>query len=208
MDEIKRQLFFQSIGRVQALARCGLSYTKDIYDKERFLELQSIAAEMLACLTDESFDYIHGIFSQEKGYATPKVDVRGVILQDQRILLVRERQDGLWSLPGGWADIGQSPSECIVREVFEEAGFQTRVERLLALWDNQKHEHPMQWPQVYKCFFHCQIESGTAKPNHEITAVDFFPVDNLPKLSLSRVTPKQIFHLLEILNCHADAQFD
>ena len=132
------------------------------------------------------------------GYATPKVDVRGAAFRDDKILLVREARDGGWTLPGGWADPGQSPAEAVVREVFEESGFHVRVTKLAALYDRSKHPHMPRAPfHVYKLFFLCEITGGSATVSHETTAVDFFPEDAIPNLSIDRTLPFQIARMFD-----------
>ncbi len=138
------------------------------------------------------------LFSQEGGYATPKVDVRGAVFRDDRILLVKEKIDGGWTLPGGWADPCQSPSEAVVREVFEESGFEVRAVKLAAIYDRSRHAHLPPMPfHLYKLFFLCEITGGAAKESYETTGVDFFAEDAIPPLSISRTLPFQIARMFE-----------
>src|ERR1019366_3441386 len=128
--------------RLQALAQAGLTYSQGPYDRERYEELQRLAAEVLAHHTSAPFDQALAIVRAEAGYATPKVDVRTAVFQNGRVLLVRETSDGRWSLPGGWADVGDTPSEVAAREVREESGYEVRVTKLLAVLDKARHAHP------------------------------------------------------------------
>src|SRR5918997_1263845 len=143
---------------------------------------------------------IDDLFSRESGYATPKLDIRAVVLNDQEeVLLVREKEDGLWTLPGGWVDVGESPSEAVEREVKEEAGYEVRAVRLLALWDRDKHPQPPLPFHVYKLFFRCELLGGDPLvAGTETDGVGFFGKDALPGLSLGRVTPRQIERLVEL----------
>jgi len=145
------------LAEIQAIAQNGLTYSNNEFDKERYLRLREIASEFMANYSDTPLAEIKQIFSLEAGYATPKVDVRAFILKDNKLLLVKERADELWTLPGGWAETNESAAESVIRETKEESGFDISVIRLLALWDKQKHDHPLQWPHTYKCFFHCEI---------------------------------------------------
>ena len=113
------------------------------------------------------------LFAQQVGHATPKVDVRGAVFRDERLLLVRETTDGRWSLPGGWADVGESPAEAVVREIREESGFETQVCKLVALYDRNKHGHPPMLFHAYKAFFLCDLVGGRAATSHETSAVAF-----------------------------------
>ncbi|CUH95518.1 putative ADP-ribose pyrophosphatase YjhB [Propionispora sp. 2/2-37] len=180
------------IQRLQSIAQNGLTYSQNKYDLERFEELKEISEKMLADLIGKSITQIQNIFIHEHGYATPKVDVRGVIFKENKILLVKETIDGCWSLPGGWADIGFTPSEVVVKEVREEAGLHVRAAKLLAVLDKQRHAHPPDIHYIYKMFFLCEPVSGTLTPGMETSAVDYFPLDQLPKLSVSRNTEDQI----------------
>lgn len=194
-DNIK---WLKLISEIQAIAQSGLTYTTNEFDKERYIRLRAIAAEFAAqCSGNQALD-IENLFSLEKGYATPKIDVRSFILKDNRLLLVRERSDGLWTLPGGFADVNESASEAVVRETKEESGFDVTAIKLLAFWDRLKHEHPPQWPHLYKCFFHCEIISGEATENLEISEVAFFDMNNLPQLSTPRVTANQLIRLHDL----------
>ena len=142
--------------RLQALAQTGLTYAQDPYDIERYGALRRIAAEMAAAPDSAEAEIValESDFARDSGYATPKVDVRGVVFDTEgKILLVRERSDGKWTLPGGWADVGVSPSENVEREIFEEAGFHTRATKLLAVYDRSRHGHPPMLHHVYKLFF-------------------------------------------------------
>lgn len=183
--------------RVAAIARTGLAYTEGVFDRERYEELQEIAAGMLAACGGGSPAEVARGLELEDGYPTPKVDVRAAVFADNQILLVRERDDDLWSLPGGWADGGDTPAECAVREVREESGYQVRVTKLAAVWDRDREGHPpLQW-HVYKLFFLCELEGGSASASVETSEVGFFPVTDLPPMSEGRVLATQVARLLE-----------
>jgi len=183
---------------LQAIAQNGIAYSKDPFDIERFESIRKIAAEIMARHTDVDSSYVRGLFDGEKGPATPKLDVRGIAFRDDKILLVRERRDRRWTPPGGWADVGESPAEAVEREVLEESGFRTRAQKLLALYDKHKHEHPPHQYHAYKLFFLCEIIGGEASPSMETVEVAFFGEDEIPELSVDRVTPGQISRLFEL----------
>jgi ADP-ribose pyrophosphatase YjhB (NUDIX family) len=180
------------IQRLQTITQAGLTYARDPYDRERYEQLQALTAEIAAAGDEELTGSILELLRLEKGYATPKVDVRAVVEQGGKLLFVREAQDGLWSLPGGWADLGESPREVAEREVREETGYAVRATKLLALYDRAKHEHPADLWYSYKLFISCQLEGGSPQASHETLEVGFFGPDELPALSLPRVTPAQI----------------
>jgi ADP-ribose pyrophosphatase YjhB (NUDIX family) len=184
--------------RLQAISQNGLTFAQNPYDIERYQAVRQIAAEMMASGSGTDLEQVLEWLSSETGYATPKVDVRGAIFRDDTVLLVRERSDNRWTLPGGWADVGESPSESVVREVYEESGFQTMAVKLLAVYDRSKHPHYPPFPyHVYKMFFLCDITGGEAKGSTETTEVAFFRRNEIPELSTSRVTPAQIERLFE-----------
>ncbi|PLT30005.1 NUDIX hydrolase [Peribacillus deserti] len=185
--------------QIQALSQAGLAFSKDIYDLERFEALRDISAEMAAELTGTPVETMHGIFTNEKGYQTPKVDVRAVIFHEQKMLLVKEKNDDLWALPGGWAEIGLTPGENAVKETREETGFDVRPVRLLAVLDKKCHPHPPSLYHVYKFFILCELEGGKAAPGIETTEVRFFAQDRLPALSTARNTETQLDIMFEFL---------
>jgi ADP-ribose pyrophosphatase YjhB (NUDIX family) len=184
------------VRRLQAISQNGLTFTRDPFDRERYEEVRSIAAEILGASAGAEVALARGILEGEAGYATPKIDVRGGVFQEDRLLFVRERSDGLWTLPGGWADVGESAAEAVVREITEEAGFITRVAKMVALYDRNKHGHPPMLSHVYKAFFLCDIVGGDAGTGLETSETRFFPQDALPKLSTARVTRHQIERVL------------
>jgi ADP-ribose pyrophosphatase YjhB (NUDIX family) len=183
--------------RLQAIAQSGLAYSPSQYDLERYEAVREIAAEMMADGSGNAVAPIRDLFVGEAGHATPKVDVRGAVFRDDRILLVLERADGGWTLPGGWADVGESAAEATVREVREESGYETRAVKLLALYDRNRHGHPAIPFHAYKVFFECELIGGAAASSSETAGVDWFAEDGLPALSTSRVTAAQIRRLFE-----------
>ena len=185
--------------KLQAIGQNGLSYSKDPFDIERFEELRELALEILQNYTDSDLPRIRDLFAGEHGHATPKVDVRGVVFNEDAILLVRERADGKWTLPGGWVDVNESPSESVAREVFEESGYQTKALKLLACYDRNRHPHPPHPYHIYKLFFHCEILGGSPSTSYETDGVDFFKQDAIPELSKGRVTSAQIDRFFEFL---------
>jgi ADP-ribose pyrophosphatase YjhB (NUDIX family) len=185
--------------RIQAIAQTGLTFSHDMYDIERYEELRAIAAKMMAAYSGADVDMIRGLFAREVGYATPKIDVRGVVFRGDAILLVKERADGLWTLPGGWADVGDAPSAAVEREIAEESGYQARATKLLALYDRNKHGHPPRPDHVYKLFFLCELLGGAPSTTMETDGVGFFREDQLPDLSVDRIMPAQIARMFEHL---------
>ncbi|MEM8894298.1 MAG: NUDIX hydrolase [Bacteroidota bacterium] len=181
------------IKQVRSLSEIGLHYQKDPFDQERYRELRDISLEMLSLVMDQPLEQIKSSLPESKGYITPNIDVRAVVLNEQsEILMVKEAIDGRWSLPGGWADIGYSPKEVAVKEVREEAGFSVKASRLLAVMDKKHHQHPVDVYYVYKIFILCEENGERFENHHETTEVKFFSIDSLPELSLPRNNPDQI----------------
>jgi ADP-ribose pyrophosphatase YjhB (NUDIX family) len=185
---------------LQAIAQNGLLYASDKpYDAARYKRIREIASEMMAASGAADEEFFAELFGGEEGYATPKVDVRGAIFRDDKILLVKEISDGGWTLPGGWADVNDSPREAVEREVWEESGYEVRATRLLAVYDRSKHGHVPAVPfYVYKIFILCELLGGKARASIETSDVGFFAEDDLPPLSVARVTAKQIARLFEL----------
>jgi ADP-ribose pyrophosphatase YjhB (NUDIX family) len=192
--------------QLAALSQDGLTYSQNPYEIERYQHIREIAAEMMVagprCGGAESGiekKTVLELLSREEGYATPKVDVRAAAFRDDKLLMVREKLDDGWTLPGGWADPWQSPSEAAVREAVEESGFHVRVTKLAAVYDRSKHPHLPYMPfHIYKHFFICEITGGSATPSYETTGVDFFARDALPeKLSISRTLPEQLARMFD-----------
>jgi ADP-ribose pyrophosphatase YjhB (NUDIX family) len=176
-----------------ALSQTGLAFATDKFDRERYTRVRELVAEMLRVphAANRGFDP-SAVLGADKGYTTPKVDVRGAAFRDGRVLMVRERSDGLWTLPGGWADVNESAAEAIVKEIREESGFEAKAIKLAALLDRRKHAHPSQFHHAYKLFFLCELTGGSAEISIETDAVDFFAEDALPPLSVQRVTAGQM----------------
>lgn len=178
--------------RLQALAQTGLTYTRDVYDRERYEDLMGIAERLLTARFDLPVETLQNLHKVDTGYATPKTDVRAIILHEGKLLMVQEADDEGWSLPGGWADIGDSPTEAVEREVREETGLEVKVSRLLGVWDRNQHGHPPYPWHVYKLIFLCETQGGELAVSHESLDVAYVDPDNLPPLSLTRIVPEEI----------------
>ena len=174
---------------IQALAQTGLTYSQIEYDILRYRRLEEIAAEIVASHTTLPTESILKNFRVQPGYATPKIDVRGAVIRNGKILLVQERSDGGWAMPGGWGDVGETPSAMVRREVWEESGFDVRMEKLVAVYDaNRVPGVRMEFYHAYKLIFLCTINGGEARPSNETSAVDFFDLEHLPPLSNNRTS--------------------
>ena len=184
---------------VQAIAQTGLAFSRDPYDRERYESLRRVAASMMASGADVEPATLLATFAAEQGYATPKVDVRGAVFDDEgRLLLVRETaDDGRWTLPGGWADVNQTASECVVREIREESGYIARALKLALLHDRARQGHqPAGLFSIYKLFFVCALTGGAARGSLETSEVGFFAEPAIPAdLSTGRTLPHQITRL-------------
>jgi len=183
---------------LRAIAQTGLTFTTDRFDRLRYERIRELAATMVARGSGGNYETILGILVEDKGYATPKVDVRGAAFADGRVLLVREISDGKWTLPGGWADINQTAAECVVREIAEESGFVAKALKLAAVHDYQRSNRPSRHlDSIYKLFFICEIVGGAARTSDETSEVAFFARDALPPLSQGRTTAAQIERMFQ-----------
>jgi ADP-ribose pyrophosphatase YjhB (NUDIX family) len=174
---------------IQAIAQAGLEYSPNGYDRERFQALRRLAVEIMSRHTGADLGLIEGLFAGETGYATPKVGVRGAVFDDQgRILMVREAVDGdLWTLPGGWADVNQTPRQSVIREIREESGYEAEVVKLAAVWDRASHAHPPSPFSVVRLFFICRLVGGAPRTSLETSGCGWFLEHEVPEdLSLRR----------------------
>ncbi len=188
---------------LEAIARSGLTYSESPFDRERFEAVRTIAAEMASAASGEDEDELRARFAEEYGYATPKVDVRGVVLDERGLLLVRERGESRWTLPGGWADVGETPSQAVEKEVRQEAGLDVSAARVLAVYDRDFRGRT-QWPaHVYKLYVECTAQGGQpAGDGFETEEAAFFSPEALPQLSPK--TPSE--HLGSVLALAADPE--
>jgi ADP-ribose pyrophosphatase YjhB (NUDIX family) len=192
MKNNKEYPWLEIAKRLQAVAQAGLEYSDNKYDIDRYQQIRQISVEMVRDFTGLPMEKLVDVFASEKGYQTPKVDVRGVVFRGNKILLVRETIDGCWSVPGGWADVGLTPSEVARKEVFEEAGLLVKPVRLLAVLDKMCHSHPPDMYHIYKIFILCEEQGGTLQNGMETSETGFFGLDELPPLSVPRITTEQI----------------
>ncbi len=186
--------------RMQALAQSGLEYSDNKYDRDRYQQMRQLSLEIMQDFTELKMDKLVDVFASEQGYQTPKVDVRGVVFRGDQILMVRETIDGNWSLPGGWADVGLTPSEVAIKEVWEESGLIVVPERLLAVLDKKMHNHPPDMFHIYKIFILCRETGGELKGGMETSETGFFGPDKFPPLSVPRITREQISLMYEYKN--------
>ncbi|RUA16960.1 MAG: ADP-ribose pyrophosphatase [Flavobacteriia bacterium] len=185
--------------RIKAISEIGLIYAQDPYDRERYEELKQIGLKLLEGISDTPIGVLENFFMPQEDYPTPKVDIRGFVLNEKdEILMARESLDGKWSIPGGWADIGSTPSEIVVKEIEEETGIKAEVVRLLAVYYKKMHPHPPALNYVYKIVFQCRIVGGEMKSGFDILDTNFFSLDNLPELSEERILESQIQDLFQM----------
>lgn len=197
------------IKRIKAIADTGLVYAEDAYDRDRYEELKEISLNLMTLLSDQPLGVLKDFFLPVTDYPTVKVDVRGfVINESDEVLMAKESIDRKWTIPGGWADVGDSPSEAVLKEIKEETGFDAEVIRLLAVYDKRFHPHPPQPFYIYKIIFFCRITGGDLEPGFDMLGADFFPLDQLPELSLDRILKPQLEQLFVLSKTEAPVYFD
>lgn len=177
---------------LQQLSQNALAYCKDPYDIERFERIRAISVEIMSEYTDLPMERVKDLFAGDEGYQTPKIDIRAVIIKDEKILMVKEILDGKWSLPGGWADVGYSVYDNIIKESHEEAGAVVEPFKVIAILDRNKHKKDDYPFTIYKIFVACKYIRGEHVENIETSESGFFPLDGLPDLSSTRNTKAQI----------------
>jgi ADP-ribose pyrophosphatase YjhB (NUDIX family) len=176
---------------IYSLSQSGLTYSESEYDRERYKRLQELTAEIIASQAEVSKEGVLESFSMQAGYITPKIDVRGAVIRENKILLIQERADGKWAMPGGWADLGNAPASVAEREVWEESGFRVEAQKVVAVIDANRIE-PMEFYHAYKIIFLCNFLSGEPRTSYETLAVDFFDLNDLPPLSHHRTNEKML----------------
>ena len=187
-----------AVGReLRSIAQIGLTFCRDPFDRQRYERIQELAAAVIAMGAGRPDPGLLDYIRHDTGYATPKVDVRAAAIVEGRVLLVREASDGSWALPGGWADVNDSPAEAAMREVLEESGFEARAVKLAAVYDFRKRNRPHHLDSIYKMFFICELTGGKATPSIETTEAAFFAPDELPPLSTGRTTAEQIHRMFQ-----------
>jgi ADP-ribose pyrophosphatase YjhB (NUDIX family) len=203
--------------RVLALAGTGLHFTGPQYrsdgsrefDRERYEEIGKLAAQLIALQTNAPVGELIDAWHADDGYVTPKVDVRGAVFRDNKILLVRERSDGKWTLPGGWGDVNETPAQAVEKEIVQESGYTAKVVKLAAVYDRRTRNVPNSVFYIWKLFFLCEITGGSPQLSNETDGVEFFSLDALPELSTGRTVRWQIERMYaHHLNMALPTEFD
>jgi ADP-ribose pyrophosphatase YjhB (NUDIX family) len=189
------------VKRLQSIASTGRHFTEDSFDQERYDEIGAIAARMLTALADSPVEMVPDLPADfGTGYATPKVEVRAAVFDEGKILLVRELTDGLWAMPGGFADVGRSAGENIEKEVWEEAGLAVKATALYAVRHKAKHAYRPDTRDFYKLYFYCErVDAHAPTPGSETSEAAYFPIDALPPLSRGRTIESDIHAAVEFV---------
>ena len=198
--------FAKYLQRMIALTYTGLTFTKDPFDRERYQDLRGLLSEMLNQASDLDADEVAELLKPTSAYATPLMDVRAWIVEDEKICLVRGQGENDWALPGGFGEVGYSPTENILKEIEEETGFEAKVERLLAVFDTNRFQ--LQSKQYAKFVFECKLLDGQFQENQEIADLQFFAIDQLPNLSEKRITKEQIEILWQVYQDQREQYLD
>lgn len=200
MSESYSDQWLQWARRLEAIGQKGAQLSEGYYDKINYKDLLQVAAEIVAAHSRLPAPDVLESFSAQPGYATVKVDVRGAVVRDGRILLVQERRDGKWCMPGGWADVGDKPSEMVAREVLEESGFVVRPTRVVGVYDANRTARNLEFFHAYKLVMLCEITGGAPRVSDETSGVEFFDFENLPPLSWRRTDERHLAHVQACLN--------
>ena len=203
---MKTSDFAKYLQRMIALTDTGLTFTKDPFDRERYEDLRSLLSEMLNQASDLDAEEVAEVLKPTSAYATPLMDVRAWMVEDEKICLVRGQGENDWALPGGFGEVGYSPTENILKEIEEETGFEAKVERLLAVFDTNRFQ--LQSKQYAKFVFECKLLDGQFQKNQEIADLQFFAIDQLPALSEKRITKEQIEILWQVYQGQREQYLD
>jgi len=192
MDEGAIPLWLRWAREIQSIGQIGRHFSANEFDRQRYERLEVLSSQILAQYSQISEDTLLQSFLAQEGYATPKVDVRAAVFKENKILLVQESQDSLWSMPGGYGDINETPSMSAEREVWEESGFKVKAQKVIGVYESNHDRAPIKVFHAYKVVFLCELLGGEATASHETTAVDFFAFNALPPLSLNRTQTRYI----------------
>ena len=203
---MKTSDFVKYLQRMIAITDTGLTFTKDPFDRERYEDLRGLLSEMLNQASDLDAEEVAEVLKPTSAYATPLMDVRAWIVEDEKICLVREQGENDWALPGGFGEVGYSPTENILKEIEEETGFKAKVERLLAVFDTNRFQ--LRSKQYAKFVFECKFLDGQFQENQEIADLQFFAIDQLPNLSEKRITKEQIELLWQVYQGQREQYLD
>jgi ADP-ribose pyrophosphatase YjhB (NUDIX family) len=209
MTETNKPTWLEWAREIQSLSQTGLTYATKDYDIQRYRRFMEIAAEIVQNYTNLDKIKLAQNFLAQPGYATPKIDVRGAVVQNGKILLVQEKLDKCWCMPGGWAEVGELPSQSIIREIQEESGFEVIPRKCIGVYDANRGPKPVEFYHAYKIIFLCDIISGQARPSDETLAVDFFSFDDLPPLSKFRTNDQHLAEVqAQLMDASRPAAFD
>ena len=182
---------------IHSLGQIGLAFSENHYEKSRNRRIIEIASEIVEVHTHLSKEAVNKVFMNQPGYATPKIDVRSAVIKDGKILLVQEADDKKWAMPGGWADVGDYPSEVAVRETKEESGFDIKVEKIVGVFDANRNARALEFFHAFKIVFLCKIIGGEAKKSEETLDVNFFSFNSLPEFSQNRTNERLINEIIK-----------
>jgi len=209
MEENKIPRWLKWAREIQQLSQTGLAFAVTDYEKQRYKRLTEITAEIVAHHTSLEKDSVEKVMMKQPGYATPKIDVRAAVMRDNKILLIQEISDERWAMPGGWADVGDIPSEVAVRETKEESGYDVKPTKVIGVFDANRLGGQLEFFHAFKIVFLCELIGGEAATSDETQDVSFFSFDDLPPLSLNRTNDKHIMEILAHLkNPQKSAFFD
>ena len=196
MKEDKIPRWLEWAREIQQLSQTGLAFAITNYEKKRYKRLTEITAEIVEHHTQLEKQSVEKVLMAQPGYATPKIDVRAAVIKDDKILLVQERSDKRWAMPGGWADVGDIPSEVAIRETKEESGYEIKPVKVIGVFDANRLGDQLELFHAFKIVFLCDLTGGAAAISEETQDVNFFSLDSLPSLSLNRTNEKHINEII------------
>jgi len=209
MAENKNTKWLKWAREIQQLSQTGLAFAVTDYERQRYTRLIEIAAEIVANHTELEKESVHKVLMEQPGYATPKVDIRAAVIKEGKILLVHERSDNKWAMPGGWADVGDIPSEVAIRETKEESGYDVKPVKVIGVFDANREGVKLEFFHAFKIVFLCELIGGEAATSDETQDVGFFSFDKLPPLSPNRTNENHIKQIIAHLkNSNTPVYFD
>ena len=199
MNKEKLPAWLEWARQIQQLCQTGLAFSESDYDTERYKQLTKIAAEIVSSYSGLNDTALYENLLAHPGYATPKVDIRAAVIENNKLLLVQEKMDNKWAMPGGWADVCEAPSEAIIRETKEESGLDVIPKKIIGIYDANRGGRPLEFFHAFKLVFLCDKVGGVPTVSDETLDVKYFEFDALPSLSKARTNQNHIDDIIKNL---------
>ena len=183
MSDGTSKRLYEIADELRGSASIGLHHAQNDYDRERYEHALRLSAEIVGVIEGRDGDAVLETYRGNLDHVSPSVGANAVVMRGERVLLIRRSDDGLWALPGGLVEVGETIAEATARELREEAGVDAEAVRLLGVWDSRRVRSKLRM-QLYHTAMFMEQGTGELRPDGvETTEVGFFAEDDLPPLS-------------------------